>query len=160
MARHEGGCLCGEVRFVADVDPMRVTVCHCRFCQRTTGSAYMVQPVFAKADFHVTAGTPKTYDVISEGSGKRISIHFCGTCGARVMLGVERLPTGVGAFAGSFDEPGKLGLSSNVRHVFTGTAQDGTVLPADVPLFHDHAIQLDGSLNEPKVLTEPARANR
>ena len=48
MARHEGGCLCGEVRFVADKEPMRVTVCHCHFCQRTTGTAYLVEPVFAE----------------------------------------------------------------------------------------------------------------
>src|SRR5476649_955249 len=92
MARHEGGCLCGEVRFVVDKEPMRVTVCHCHFCQRTTGTAYLVEPVFAEADFHMTAGTPKTYDVISAGSGKRVTIHFCGTCGARVMLGFERFP--------------------------------------------------------------------
>jgi hypothetical protein len=99
--------------------------------------------------------------VISAGSGKRVIVHFCGTCGARVMLGFERFPDGVGAFAGSLDDPGKLGLASgNLRHVFTGVAQDGTVLPAGVPLFNEHALGLDGSLNEPKVLTEPARANR
>jgi hypothetical protein len=161
MARHEGGCLCGDVRFVADTEPMRVTVCHCHFCQRTTGTAYLVEPVFAEADFRITAGTPKTYDAISAGSGKRVTIHFCGTCGARVMLGFERFPGFVGTFAGSFDDPGKLGLASGiVRHVFTGAAQDGTVLPAGVPLFHEHALGVDGSLNEPKVLTEPAIANR
>jgi len=66
----------------------------------------------------------------------------------------------VGTFAGSFDDPGKLGLASGVvRHVFTGAAQDGTVLPAGVPLFHEHAIRADGSPNESKVLTQPALAN-
>ncbi len=159
MARHEGGCLCGEVRFVAKTAPARVTVCHCHFCQRTTGSAYMVQPVFAKADFEITKGTPKTYDVISTGSGKRVTVHFCPTCGARVMLTFERFPDGVGAFAGSFDDLDKLGLASvPSRHVFTDAAQPGTVLPAGIPLFHGHAIQLDGSANEPSVLTEPAVA--
>ena len=157
MAHHEGGCLCGEVRFVADTEPMRVTVCHCRFCQRTTGSAYLVEPVFAKADFHITSGVPKTYDVISAGSGKRVTIHFCPTCGARVMLTFERFPDGVGGFAGSFDEPDKLDLASaKTRHVFTGVAQEGTVLPAGVPLFHEHAIRLDGSPNEPTVLAHPS----
>lgn len=161
MARHEGGCLCGDVRFVVDTEPTRVTVCHCRFCQRATGAAYMVQPVFSKPDFHITAGTPRTYNAISTGSGKRVTIHFCGRCGARVMLGFERFPDGVGTFAGSFDDPGKLGLASGiVRHVFAGEVQVGTVLPAGVPLFHGHALRLDGSLNEPKVLTEPARASR
>ncbi len=157
MARHEGGCLCGEVRFEVDKEPARVTVCHCHFCQRTTGTAYLVEPVFAEPDFHITAGKPKTYDVISAGSGKRVTIHFCATCGARVMLGFERFPGFVGTFAGSFDNPGELGLASGiVRHVFTGAAQDGTVLPAGVPLYHEHAFRPDGSQNEPKVLSEPA----
>ena len=157
MARHEGGCLCGDVRFVAKTDPARVTVCHCHFCQRMTGSAYMVQPVFAKTDFEITAGKPKTHDVISAGSGKRVTIHFCATCGGRVMLSFERFPDGVGGFAGSFDDPDKLGLASGKsRHVFTSSAQHGTVLPADVPLFHDHAIRSDGSPNEPRILAEPA----
>jgi hypothetical protein len=159
MARHEGGCLCGAVRFAAGADPMRVTVCHCHFCQRNTGTAYLVEPVFAKTDFQIMSGVPKTYDVISEGSGKRVTIHFCGTCGARVMLTFERFPDAVGTFAGSFDDPGKLGLTSDIaRHVFTGSAQDGTVLPAGVPLFHEHAFRLDGSLNEPRFLTEPTLA--
>ena len=156
MARHEGGCLCGEVRFAATTEPMRVTVCHCHFCQRTTGTAYLVEPVFMKVDFQITTGTPKTYAAISAGSGKRVTVHFCGACGTRVMLSFERFPDAVGTFAGSFDDPGKLGLTADkMRHVFTDSAQAGTVLPAGVPLFHEHAFRLDGSLNESRMLTEP-----
>jgi hypothetical protein len=156
MARHEGGCLCGAVRFAVSADPMRVTVCHCRFCQRNTGTAYLVEPVFAKTEFEITSGTPKTHDVVSEGSGKRVTIHFCGTCGARVLLTFERFPDHVGTFAGAFDDPDSLGLSSDiVRHLFTGSAQAGAVLPAGVPLFHEHAFRPDGTLNDPTMLTEP-----
>jgi len=159
MARHEGGCLCGAVRFAVSKDPTRVTVCHCHFCQRNTGTAYLVEPVFAKSEFEFTSGRPKTWDVVSAGSGKRVTIHFCGTCGARVLLTFERFPDHVGTFAGSFDEPNKLGLGSDiVRHLFTDAAQAGTVLPAGVPLFHEHAFRPDGTLNEPAVLREPRAA--
>lgn len=157
MARHEGGCLCGEVRFAVSTDPMRVTVCHCHFCQRNTGTAFMVEPVFAKTAFQLLSGTPRTYDVVSSGSGKRVTTHFCGTCGARVLLTFERFPDAVGTFAGSFDDPNRLGLASDtMRHVFTASAQDGTVLPAGVALFSEHAFRLDGSPNEPTFLTESA----
>jgi hypothetical protein len=67
MTRHEGGCLCGAVRFALSADPLRVTVCHCHFCQRNTGTAYLVEPVFAKTEFQITSGTPKTHDLVSEG---------------------------------------------------------------------------------------------
>jgi hypothetical protein len=49
MARHESGCLCGKVRFAVSADLMRVTVCHCRFCRRNTGTAYLAEPAVAKA---------------------------------------------------------------------------------------------------------------
>jgi hypothetical protein len=47
---HEGGCLCGSVRYRTLADPVRVTICHCTFCQRFTGTAYLVEPIFRKED--------------------------------------------------------------------------------------------------------------
>jgi len=38
----EGGCLCGKVRYSADVEPTFVGVCHCKNCQKGTGSAFSV----------------------------------------------------------------------------------------------------------------------
>ena len=35
-----GGCLCGAVRYTAEADPTSATVCHCRDCQKFTGSAF------------------------------------------------------------------------------------------------------------------------
>jgi len=36
----KGGCLCGAVRYTAETDPTSATVCHCRDCQKFTGSAF------------------------------------------------------------------------------------------------------------------------
>jgi hypothetical protein len=36
----KGGCLCGAVRYTAEADPTSATVCHCRDCQKFTGSAF------------------------------------------------------------------------------------------------------------------------
>ena len=38
----KGGCLCGAVRYTADADPTSATVCHCKDCQKFTGSAFAV----------------------------------------------------------------------------------------------------------------------
>ena len=36
----KGGCLCGAVRYTAEADPTSATVCHCRDCQKFTGSVF------------------------------------------------------------------------------------------------------------------------
>ena len=40
MPKHEGGCLCGKVRFELNDDPEVAYGCHCRFCQKATGTAF------------------------------------------------------------------------------------------------------------------------
>src|ERR1700728_4899015 len=40
MASISGGCLCGKVRYSADVDPVFTGICHCRNCQKESGSAF------------------------------------------------------------------------------------------------------------------------
>ena len=67
---HEGGCLCGDIRYKTTADPVQTTVCYCTFCQKLTGSAFLVEPIF-KRDSVVFSGTAtKTYDHRSDGSGK------------------------------------------------------------------------------------------
>ena len=103
--RHEGGCLCGRVRYATCAMPGRVTVCHCRFCQKATGSAYMVEPIFNAADLIVLDGQPKVFTQPSQGSGKKVHIHFCAMCGTKLWLRFERFPDAVGIYAGTFDDP-------------------------------------------------------
>ena len=43
---HEGGCVCGVLRYVARGEPGRVMICHCAWCQRRTGSAFGTETVF------------------------------------------------------------------------------------------------------------------
>ena len=153
MTIHEGGCLCGQLRFRTTAAPVRVTICHCRFCQRNTGSAYMVEPIFGKQTFALVAGVPRTFEVISAGSGKRVTVHFCAACGGRTHLSFERFPEVVGVFAGCFDDPNWFARSGHTaRHIFTSAAQHGTVLPPGVPTYPQHALESDGTPNEPIVL--------
>ena len=51
---HEGGCLCGGVRYRTTAKPMRVTVCHCTFCQKLTGSAYLRRTHLRREDIAVS----------------------------------------------------------------------------------------------------------
>ena len=40
-APYTGGCQCGSVSYVATAEPMRVSACHCKECQRQSGSAFV-----------------------------------------------------------------------------------------------------------------------
>ena len=153
---HEGGCLCGDVRYASDANPIRVTVCFCRFCQRATGSTGMVEPIFARNTFRVTFGRVTRYELLSRGSGKRIMINFCPTCGTKLFLEFERFPDIIGAYAGTFDDPNWFERSpSNTKFIFLDSAQRGTMVPAGFKVFRQHSLLSDGTPVEPMTFGEP-----
>src|SRR3974390_789042 len=74
---HEGGCLCGAIRYRATDAPLRTSLCHCSQCRRETGS---VMPAFAtwpRESLTITKGKP---------AGIRLSSvaprEFCRDCGS------------------------------------------------------------------------------
>lgn len=69
----EGGCLCGAVRFRLKGEPLRVGICHCQDCRRTSGSTYTAYGIWPRADFE-SSGDMGVY------SGR----GFCPTCGSRI----------------------------------------------------------------------------
>src|SRR6201988_2511541 len=78
----KGGCLCGAVRYTAEADPTSATVCHCRDCQKFTGSAFAAL-VRATKEAVTIESTLKTFSSIG-GSGNPILRHFCPECGSSV----------------------------------------------------------------------------
>jgi hypothetical protein len=61
MTIHEGGCVCGAVRYRVRNAPARTSACHCRFCQRRTGSAFGIGAYFREADVEILSGELRTY---------------------------------------------------------------------------------------------------
>jgi hypothetical protein len=156
MSVHEGGCLCGKLRYSVKSEPMRVTICHCRFCQKSTGSAFLVEPIFGKSDFALTSGEPKVYRHRSTSSGKMVDVHFCDQCGTKLFLGFERFPDVVGVYGGTFDDPDWFARSAeNSRHIFLSAAQRGTVIPAGIDCYDQHAITDDGKPIAATVFDQP-----
>ena len=156
MSLNRGGCLCGAVRYATNSDPVRVTFCHCKFCQRATGSAYMVEPIFHKTRFEIVSGKPAHYSQASEGSGKRVTVNFCSICGTKLFLDFERFPEIFGVYGGTFDEPNWFERSPQMsRHIFLDAAQNGTVIPAGFSTFRQRAMLNDGTAVEPATFGQP-----
>ena len=152
---HEGGCLCGQIRYKVRGAPERVTICHCTFCQKITGSGYLVQPIFLREKFD-SVGDTAHYEHVSDVSGAKVDIRYCPKCGTNVWLELARFPENIGIIGGTFELPNWFPRQGdNVRHIFTRSAQRGTVLPAGVALYAAHAVLPDGSAAEPMMLDEP-----
>jgi hypothetical protein len=149
---HEGGCLCGAVRYKTTAEPQRVTICHCTFCQRFTGSAFLVEPIFLKTDLALTGEVPRTYNHRSDSSGKRVTLNFCGRCATTLYLDLERFPTILGLCGGTFDDPNWFDRGQDTtRHIFTRSIQKGVVLPAGIKTYELHALRNDGTPITPTV---------
>jgi hypothetical protein len=54
--KHTGGCLCGAVRYEAAGDPAFQVICHCRMCQRASGSPFMALIFMLPEGVHLTKG--------------------------------------------------------------------------------------------------------
>jgi len=74
----QGGCACGAVRYRLASAPMFVNCCHCTWCQRETGSAFVINAIIER-DRIETAGETVAIDTASE-SGTGQIVHRCPIC--------------------------------------------------------------------------------
>lgn len=80
----DGGCHCGNITYEADVDPEKVSICHCTDCQKLTGSAFRVTVLAPKAGFRLLTGQPKIY-IKTADSGTQRAHGFCPDCGTPIF---------------------------------------------------------------------------
>lgn len=83
-----GACHCGHVTYEAELDPKRVSICHCTDCQTLSGSPYRVTAVVAETDLKITGNQPKLYRKIAE-SGRGRRQYFCPECGSQLFVNGE-----------------------------------------------------------------------
>src|ERR1044071_6679266 len=79
--KRTGGWLCGAVRYERGGEPVFSLQCHCRDCQRSSGTAYIAAMRVPASGFRITQGAPKRY-VGKADSGHEIIRAFCGDCGS------------------------------------------------------------------------------
>jgi hypothetical protein len=87
----DGQCHCGNVTYQAEIDPERVSICHCSDCQTLTGSPYRVTVMASRDRIQLTGNTPKAYTKIGDNGRKRFQF-FCPECGSPLFTtgeGVE-----------------------------------------------------------------------
>lgn len=141
----KGRCLCGDLAFAVEGQPIDVIHCYCNFCQRATGSAYLIETLFTKEQFRLLHGTPRVFIHTSAGSGKCVHVHFCDICGTKTHLLFERFPETVGVYSGTFDEKDWIARrTEKTLYFYLSKAPVGTVLPAGHQVFDAHYWRSDG----------------
>jgi hypothetical protein len=125
----KGGCLCGAVRYIAEADPTSATVCHCRDCQKFTGSAFAALVRVTKEALTIE-GTLKTFSSIG-GSGNPILRHFCPECGSSIAEEPGTRP-GMILNVGTFDDPT---VAKPGREIFRDDAVPWIEVHGEIPRF-------------------------
>ena len=87
-----GRCYCGAIRYEADVDPARVTACHCTDCQSFSGAPFRVSVPAPRESFKLLSGSPRIFEKTAESGNRRVQA-FCEACGSPVYsAAVENTP--------------------------------------------------------------------
>lgn len=136
---NEGGCVCGAVRFGATGEALRVTICHCNWCQRRTGSAFGIEVVYREDQVAVSGDTVSTYRHVSDESGRWLDVAFCGRCGSNLGFTLEAAPGIRTIPAGAFDDPSQFSPErQEFRHVYTRSRRDWSDLSDNVAVYEQH----------------------
>jgi len=99
---HEGGCLCGEVRYRLDARPLAVNACHCDDCKKLSGATNLLMLLAAREHFqHVSGGVDKFRKRAD--SGREIDIVRCANCGVRLWHEPLSAPSLVFIAVGTLD---------------------------------------------------------
>lgn len=127
----EGGCSCRAVRYRLTSAPMFVNCCHCRDCQRQTGSAFVINALIEADRVLLTAGEVEPV-VVPTDSGRPHQIFRCPTCrvalwsvyGGRSAMRFVRV--------GTLDDPSALTPDA---FIFVRSRLPWVVLPESIPAF-------------------------
>jgi hypothetical protein len=131
----DGGCDCRYVRYRMATRPLFVHCCHCRWCQRETGSAFALNAMIETDRLGLLHGDVELVDTPSE-SGKGQKIARCPKC----RIAVWSHYAGAGAAVsfvrvGTLDEPDRLPPDI---HIFTASKQPWVVLPPGTPAMPEY----------------------
>jgi hypothetical protein len=97
-----GGCQCGAVRFAVTAAPNRVSICHCRMCQKAAGAPFASFADIQNTDFTWTKGKPAAFR-----SSTIAERDFCAACGTPLSFRRIDGPR-IEIMTGAFDHPDRV----------------------------------------------------
>jgi len=127
-----GGCACGAIRYTVSEPALIVHACHCRDCQRLTGSAFVINLWIERKFVEADHARTKSYR-LAAGSGNPHDVHYCDVCGTRLWSRYHRAPGDTLLLrAGTLDDPAA--VIPDV-HIFTRSKLPWLELPKNARAF-------------------------
>jgi hypothetical protein len=127
----EGGCQCGRIRYRIEGEPLGLAVCHCRECQRQSGSAFGMSLAVKRDAFRLLSGELASFTTVAD-SGRSKRCTFCPDCGSRIFH--QTLEAAISVKAGTLDDTSWL---EPTAHYWTQRKQAWFEIPAGVPRIRD-----------------------
>jgi len=131
----EGGCTCRAVRYRMTTPPIFVHCCHCRWCQRETGTAFALNALIEADRVEILQGEPEVVNTPSlSGRGQRVT--RCPAC--RIALwsnyggGGDKVRI---VRVGTLDDPDRCPPDI---HIFTMSKQPWVVIPEGMTTVHEY----------------------
>jgi hypothetical protein len=128
----EGGCTCRRVRYRVTRRPLIVHCCHCRWCQRETGTAFALNAMVESEAVSLLCGDPQRV-LTPSNSGRGQTIVRCPECRVAVWSHYAGAGDRISFVrVGTLDDPDA--LTPDV-HIFTASKQPWVILPPQTPAF-------------------------
>ncbi|HET9679901.1 MAG TPA: GFA family protein [Gammaproteobacteria bacterium] len=132
---YEGGCTCRNVRYRLKSEPMFVHCCHCRWCQRETGSAFVLNALIETDRVELLEGEVEIIDTPSNsGAGQKIA--RCPKCKVAVWSNYSGAGPNISFIRiGTLDEPDRFPPDI---HIYTASKQPWMVFPSDAMVMPEY----------------------
>jgi hypothetical protein len=125
-----GRCLCGQIQYSANADPAIIAVCHCKNCQKQTGTAFSLIVGIPRSTISIQ-GKLKTFCDTGD-SGQVVERNFCPECGSPIISNVAVMPELTFIKAGTLDDTSWLDPK---MHIYCDSAQHWSLIPEDCQKF-------------------------
>jgi hypothetical protein len=119
-----GGCLCGQVRYSVKADPAFVGVCHCKNCQKQTGTSFSVLIGVPKSALSIRGKIRTFHD--SGDSGQAVDRNFCPECGSPIFSEAAVMSDVAFIKAGTIDDTSWL---APTVHIYCDSRQSWIPIP-------------------------------
>lgn len=125
IEKHTASCMCGNITLEATGPAHYTEYCHCKWCQQSSGSAFISWVVFDDDKVKVTKGQLSHYQ-----SGAKSKRGFCRDCGSTISF----------QFPGNFDIA--LGVMDNpepfeaCKHIWNKSRIKHINITDDLPKFN------------------------